>query len=267
MAAKPDGSTVNKDGKKKRSKFFTAGMIILDVIIIVAAFGAVFYFIVYNNIGGVTERHYSSIKSIPFLKLALPEPPDPLNPKYMTRDEIREKYLEFRDETEKLKEQLAQADARADELSRYKEDYDRLIQEAAEKLQELDEREAAVAEKEKQLEELKKQLDRAIASGDREAFTEYFESIDPENAAAIYKSVIVEQQTDDNVKKFAQVYAEMDADSAAAIFEQMGTSKLDLIAETLKAMNRKQAAEILQEMSPDFAARVTEKLNELYRGG
>ena len=71
MAAKPDGNTVNKDGKKKRSKFFTAGMIILDVIIIVAAFGAVFYFIVYNNIGGVTERHYSSIKSIPFLFISL----------------------------------------------------------------------------------------------------------------------------------------------------------------------------------------------------
>ncbi|HOQ06579.1 MAG TPA: DUF615 domain-containing protein [Clostridiales bacterium] len=267
MPAKPDESTVNKGGKKKRSKFFTISMIVLDVIIIIAAFSAVFYFIVYNNIGGVTEKYYSSIKSIPFLKLALPEPPDPLNPKYMTQSEIRRKYLEFKDEVDKLEEELEQANARVGELSLYMEDYDRLVREADEKLQELNEREAAIAEKEKQLEELRKQIDITIANGDREAFVEYFESIDPENAAAIYESIILKQQTDENVKKFAQVYAEMDAGSAAAIFERMGTSKLDMIAETLKAMNRKQAAGIIQEMSPDFAARVTEKLNELYIGG
>jgi flagellar motility protein MotE (MotC chaperone) len=32
-------------------------------------------------------------------------------------------------------------------------------------------------------------------------------------------------------------------------------------------MNRKDASEIIESMSPGFAARVTEKLNELYREG
>ena len=66
-------------------------------------------------------------------------------------------------------------------------------------------------------------------------------------------------------EKFAQVYAEMDEASAAAILTQMGV-RLDMIAETLQAMNRKNASKIIESMSPDFAARVTERLNELYRG-
>ncbi|HPZ05144.1 MAG: hypothetical protein WAP56_03320 [Acetivibrionales bacterium] len=262
MPAKPDDST----RKKKRSKSFTIFMIILDIVIIIAAFVAVFYFIFYNNIGGAAEKHYSKVKAIPLLNLALPEPPDPLNPKYMTQGEIREKYIEYKNENEKLKEQLVQANARAEGLQAYKDDYDQLTEDAREKLQDLDEREKAITEKERQLEELQKTVEEMIANGDREAFREYFESIDPDNASAIYQAVVEKQQIDENVKKFAQVYAEMDEASAAAIFEQMGTSRLDMIAETLQAMNRKNASKIIESMSPDFAARVTERLNELYRG-
>lgn len=266
MSAKPDDSARKKDGSKKKSKFFTVFMVILDIVIIIAAFFAVFYFIFYNNIGGVTEKYYSTVKGIPLLNLALPEPPDPLNPKYMTQAEIREKYIEFKKENEELKKQLEQSNAKAAELSYYKDNYDKLTQDAGAKLEDLDQREAAVIEKEKQLEELQKKVEEMVANGDREGFREFFESIDPENAAAIYEAILEKQQIDENVKKFAQVYAEMDEDSAAAVFEQLGTSKLDMIAETLKAMNRKDASEIIQSMSPDFAARVTEKLNELYRG-
>jgi flagellar motility protein MotE (MotC chaperone) len=266
MSAKPDDSARKKDGSKKKSKFFSIFIVILDIIIIIAAFYAVFYFIFYNNIGGVTEKYYSSVKGIPLLNLALPEPPDPLNPKYMTQAEIREKYIEFKNENEELKKQLEQANAKAAELSYYKDNYDRLTQDAGAKLEDMDRREESIIEKEKQLAELQKKVEELIANGDREGFREYFESIDPENAAVIYEAIVKKQQIDENVRKFAQVYAEMDEDSAAAVFEQLGTSKLEMIAETLQAMSRKDASEIIESMSPDFAARVTEKLNELYRG-
>ena len=266
MSAKPDDSARKKDGSKKKSKFFSIFIVILDIIIIIAAFYAVFYFIFYNNIGGVTEKYYSSVKGIPLLNLALPEPPDPLNPKYMTQAEIREKYIEFKNENEELKKQLEQANAKAAELSYYKDNYDRLTQDAGAKLEDMDRREESIIEKEKQLAELQKKVEELIANGDREGFREYFESIDPENAAVIYEAIVKKQQIDENVRKFAQVYAEMDEDSAAAVFEQLGTSKLEMIAETLQAMSRKDASEIIESMSPDFAARVTEKLNELSRG-
>ncbi len=264
----PDNSDANsnKGGKKKRSKVSTILMIILDIVIITAAFGAVFYFIFYNNIGGVTEKYYSTVKSIPLLNLALPEAPDALNPKYMTQDEIRKKYIEFKAENEQLKKQLSDAEKKAGELQVYKDDTDKLTQEAQTKLQSLETREATIAEKEKQLEEQKSKLDEIIAMGDKEAYKQYYESIDAENAEVLYQAVIKEQQTDENIKKFAQVYAEMDPAAAAAIFEQLGTSKLDMITETLKAMNKVNSSKILEAMPSDFAAKVTDKLNTLYKG-
>lgn len=252
--------------KKKRSKLFTILIILLDIVIILAAFGAVFYFIFYNNIGGVTEKHYSTVKNIPLLNLALPEAPDPLNPKYMTQREIRDKYLEYKAENEELKKQIDEAKRKAEELQTYKDDYDTLTNEARTALQAIKTTGEAITEKERQLAEEKAKLDMAAAKGDKEAYREYFESIDPENAAAIYESVVKAQQTDENVKKFAQIYAEMDPASAAVIFEQMGTSKLDMITETLKAMNKSNSSEIIQSMTPDFAAKVTERLNALYKG-
>ncbi len=266
MPANSDANSKKKSGSKKRRKLFSILMIILDIVIILAAFGAVFYFIFYNNIGGVTERYYSTVKSIPVLNLALPEPPDPLNPKYMTQAEIRNKYIEFKNENDQLKKQLSEADLNSKNLQVYKDDHDKLTEEAQTKLQDLDTREAAVEEKERQLEELQLKVDESIANGDLDAFKEYFESIDPENAVLLYEAALKKQQIDENIKKFAQVYAEMEPGSAAAIFQQLGTSKLDMITETLQAMNRDAASEILQSMSPDFAAKVTERLNELYKG-
>jgi flagellar motility protein MotE (MotC chaperone) len=262
----PSKTDAKKDGKKKKSKLFTIFMILLDIVIIAVAFGAVFYFIFYNNIGGVTEKYYSTVKNIPLLNLALPEAPDPLNPKYMTQREIRDKYLEYKEENEQLKKQLEEAGRKTEELQVFKDDYDKLANEAQILLQSLKTGGAAITQREKQLAEQKDKLDEAIANSDREAFREYFETIDPENAAMLYEAIVKQQQTDENVKKFAQVYAEMDPASAATIFEQLGTSKLDMIAETLKAMNKAASSEILAAMTPDFAAKVTEKLNTLYKG-
>jgi flagellar basal body-associated protein FliL len=263
MPSKPDAQ---KGEKKKKSKFVTILMIILDVVIIAAAFGAVFYFIFRNNIGGVTDKYYTTIKNIPVLNLALPQANDPLDPKYMTPKEIRNKYIEYKAENEQLKKQLEEAEKKAEELQVFKDDHDKMEQTVQTALQSLKMREVAVTEKEKEIGEQKAKLDEAIANSDTEAFREYFETIDPDNAAQIYEAVVVKEQTDANVKKFAQVYAQMDPASAAAIFEQMGTSKLDMITETLKAMNKDDASGILEAMTTEFAAKVTEKLNALYRG-
>ncbi len=262
----PVKSEAKKGEKKKKSKLFTIFMILLDIVIIAAAFGAVFYFIFYNNIGGVTERYYSTVKSIPLLNLALPEAPDPLNPKYMTQGEIRDKYMEYKAETEQLKKQLEEADKKTSELQVYKDNYDKLTLEAQTLLQSLEMRGAAITEREQQLTDQKAKLDEAIANSDREAFKEYFETIDPDKAALLYEAAVKKQVTDENVKKFAQVYAEMDPASAAAIFEQLGASKLDIITETLKAMNKTNSSEILEAMTPEFAAKITERLNTLYKG-
>lgn len=252
--------------KKKKGKFLTFITVLLILLLIIAAFGGVFYFIVYNNTGNVTLKYYSNLKKIPVLNLALPEPPDPLNPKYMTTGEIKKQYDIYRSENEALKKQLEDANGKIDEYKAYKDNYDTLVGEEEKKIQDLDAREAVIAAKELQLKELQSGVDESIANGDKDSFKTWFESIEPENAALIYENVIKEQQVDANIRKFAQVYAEMDAAAAARIFEQMGSSKIDMIAETLRAMNKENASKILESMAPDFAANATEKLNLLYKG-
>jgi len=261
---KTDKDNKNEKGAKKiRSGILTA---LLVIVIIAVVFGGVFYFLIRNNVGGLAERYRPAIQNIPLVSLALPAAPDPADPKYMTEDEIKDKYMEFRNENEALKKQLADANTKLDEYLAFRDDYDQLVQDAEKKMEEAKEKETALKEKELQLAELKVKIDELISNGDKESFKTYFEKLDPENAKLIYAEIVKEQQDDANVKKFAQVYEVMDAAAAAAIFEQLGSAELDMTAETLKVMKKESSSAILESMTPEFAAKVTEKLNALFKG-
>ena len=259
-------------GNVKRGKgiFLTLLTFLTVIIVITAVFGGVFYFIIHNNINGLAERYRLSIQRIPLTKLALPKVADPLDPKNMTPDEIKKKYVEFRKENEALKkqfsEELSEANIKLDEYQVYKDDYENLKSDTEKKLEDIKAREAAVYEKELQLKELKQKIDELTANGDKESFKVYFESLDPENAKILYSEIVKEQQVNADIKKFAQLYEVMDAATAAQIFEQLGNSKIDMTTETLKAMSKENASAIMESMTPEFAAKITEKLNALYRG-
>ena len=264
MAKGTSKETTEKSGKQK-GKLLIILTVLLVSVIILAIFGSIFYFIVFNNIGGVTEQYYPTLKKIPILNLALPEPPDPLNPKYMTASEIKKEYIKLKKENESLYEQLKESGLKVDEYKVFKDESDVLSQEAESRKQDLDSREAAIVKRELKMKELQEKIDTLIANADTAAFAEYYETLDPENAQLIYEKIKLQQQIDENVKKFALVYAEMEPAAAAAIFERLGTSEMDMIANTLKAMNKTNSAEILESMTPDFAAKVTVKLDALYR--
>jgi flagellar motility protein MotE (MotC chaperone) len=250
-------------GKGTLSTFLTIAVVVL---ILAAVFGGVFYFIIHNNVNGLADRYRGSIQNMPVARLALPKTPDLLDSKNISREEVIKKYTELKTENDALKKQLAESSKKLDEYQVYKDDFDNMKSESEKELIDIKDRSAALDEKELKLNELKKKLDELTANGDKEAFKAYYEQLDPENAKQLYSAVIKEQQTNENVKKFAQVYAAMDASAAARIFEQLGTSKIDMTAETLKAMSKENSSAILQSMTPVFAAKVTEKLNALYRG-
>ncbi len=255
-------------GKEKKGKgiLFTLLTLLAVVAVIAAVFGGVFYFVIHNNMNGLAERYRSTIQRIPLARLALPAVPDPLDPRYMTPEDIKSKYVEFRAENERLKQELAAAKTKLDEYQGITDDYENLKADTEKKQQDIKEREAAMDQRELQLKEMKQKIDELAANGDKEAFREYFEKVDPENAKQLYAEIVKEQQSDANTKKFAQVYEAMDAAAAAQIFEQLGNSGIDMTAVTLKAMKKENSAEILASMTSDFAAKVTEKLNELFKG-
>ncbi len=87
-------------------------------------------------------------------------------------------------------------------------------------------------------------------------YQKYYESMDPTTAEYLYKQVILQQQESAEVEEFANTYSTMDADSAAAILQEMADD-MDLIARILSVMNPEERGEILAEMDPAFAAKIT----------
>ncbi|MCR5053935.1 MAG: hypothetical protein K6A69_03750 [Lachnospiraceae bacterium] len=88
-------------------------------------------------------------------------------------------------------------------------------------------------------------------------YKEYYESIEPENAAAIYRQVVGQVQTDQELESYVSAYSQMKPAQAAAIFNTM-TEDLRLVAKILSRMDAKQRGDILGAMDTATAALVTE---------
>lgn len=91
---------------------------------------------------------------------------------------------------------------------------------------------------------------------DINAYKEYYESIEPANAEAIYKQVVQQQQQSAKVQEYADTYAKMKPAAAAEIMNTM-QDDLPLVGKILWAMDAKSRAGILGAMDKDIAAAVT----------
>lgn len=87
-------------------------------------------------------------------------------------------------------------------------------------------------------------------------YKKYYESIDPENAEALYKQVVEQQQEDEQIQDYVKAYSQMKPKQAAAIFDTM-TDDLELVAKILSTMNADARGDILGNMNTDTAAKVT----------
>lgn len=84
----------------------------------------------------------------------------------------------------------------------------------------------------------------------------YYESIDPDNAAYLYKQVVQQMAEDKELDEYVKAYSEMKPKSAAKVFEEMSGS-LDLVAKILGKMDPSQRAKILNVMDPKIASSLT----------
>lgn len=263
---KDTASKLQTGVKKEKGTVLTIVTFFSVILIIALIFGASFYFVIHNNVNGLGERYRKTLQNVPLARHALPSVPDPLDPKYMTDKEIKDKYAEYRIANEELKTQVKDITKKLEELQKFKDEYDTKKAENDKAAQDIKDRQSALDGKQTQLDELKKNIDQLIANGDKAGLKQYFESVSPDIAKEVYSEVVKQQQIDENTKKFAQVYEAMDASAAAQIFEQLGNSKIDLVAQTLKIMKKDTAAAILAAMTPVFASKVTEKLDALFKG-
>ena len=88
-------------------------------------------------------------------------------------------------------------------------------------------------------------------------YQKYYESIDPANAEELYKEVVQQEQTSQELTDYVSTYSLMKPKEAAAIFDTM-TDNLELVAKILNQMDRQSAANILGKMDSQTAAKVSE---------
>ncbi len=88
----------------------------------------------------------------------------------------------------------------------------------------------------------------------------YYESIDPENAAYLYKQVVQQMAEDQELSDYVKAYTEMKPKSAAKVFEEM-KGNLELVAKILQAMDASSRAKILNVMDPEIASRLTKMMD------
>ena len=88
-------------------------------------------------------------------------------------------------------------------------------------------------------------------------YQKYYESIDPANAEELYKKVVQQEQTSQELTDYVSTYSQMKPKEAAAIFDTM-TDNLELVAKILNQMDRQSAANILGKMDSQTAAKVSE---------
>ncbi len=87
-------------------------------------------------------------------------------------------------------------------------------------------------------------------------YRKYYESVDPDNAAYLYKQVIQQMAEEEELSDYVKAYTEMKPKSAAKVFEEM-TGNLDLVAKILGKMDASSRAKILNVMDPDIASQLT----------
>jgi len=251
----------------KNSVLFYILTIITAILLVALIIGGVLFFAIKNNINGMADSMGDSIDNIPILRLALPDKPKVDDEKNMTEEQVRKKYNQIKAEKATLDKQLSDLTNQVEQLNKQlsaKDTNASLLQQQKETLE--NEKLKLTADNAS----LKKDFDNisnAIAKGDTAEFKKYFEKIDPKIAADLYAEILKDQKMRDDVKKYCSIYEAMDASAVAGIMEQMGNGKMTLIVEIMKNLKKDTSGAILTEMTPGFAAKVSEQLAKVYSVG
>ena len=254
-------SSFSDESAKKGGGFLFAIISLISALLVIAVvlLGCLF-FVIKTNLMGVSDTYRDAIEKVPLINLALPQEEIESEPGNMTFEELVKKYETLESEKKALEVQEKKLLSDMEDLRKFQDEYNGLVIVNEEKTSALEKRVADLEAEKKMFEDRKYEVERLIAEGDKEGFAQYFETVSPEVAQEIYAQIVRGNQTNAEAKEFIKLYETMDTSASAEIFEQLGTERLDLIAETLRGMKRDIAVEILAGMSPEFAAAVTLRL-------
>lgn len=252
--AKKDAKKNGEEGADDEESLGIGGKLIMGfvVLLIILIWLVIFAFLVKMDVGGFGSTVlFPVLKDVPYVNRILPGIEEYIPAEedeyaaYTTVEEAVDRIKELEVEIEALKETGTQ-----------NSDYIAELEVASAELAEYKANEAAFEEtKEKFYEEVVF----SDNAPDINEYKTYYESIEPENAEAIYKQVVSQIQTDEEIEDYVKAYSSMKAKDAAAIFDTM-TDDFDLVCEILSAMDASTRADILAAMSEENAAIITKMM-------
>jgi flagellar motility protein MotE (MotC chaperone) len=252
--AKKDAKNNGEEGADDEESLGIGGKLIMGfvVLLIILIWLVIFAFLVKMDVGGFGSTVlFPVLKDVPYVNRILPGIEEYIPAEedeyaaYTTVEEAVDRIKELEVEIEALKETGTQ-----------NSDYIAELEAASAELAEYKANEAAFEEtKEKFYEEVVF----SDNAPDINEYKTYYESIEPENAEAIYKQVVSQIQTDEEIEDYVKAYSSMKAKDAAAIFDTM-TDDFDLVCEILSAMDASTRADILAAMSEENAAIITKMM-------
>lgn len=225
-------------------------LVFFVTIIIILIWLAIFAMLIKLDVGGFGSGVLAPvIKDVPYLNKILP---DSAMEEVSTEDS-QYAYTNLDDAINRIKElEIELADAQNSANS--DADYIAELEEKAKELDTYKQNEAAFEqEKEKWYEDVVFSDDAPDISN----YKEYYESIDAANAEVLYKQVVEQTLTDEQMDDYVKTYSNMKPKEAAAIFDTM-TDNLQLVADILSNLDTQSRADILGKMNSDTAAKVTE---------
>lgn len=255
------------DSHEKNSILFYVLTILTALLLVALIIGGTFFFAIKKNVNGIADNMRDSIEKIPVLNLALPPKPDIEDEKNMTEEQVRIKYSQIRTEKADLEKQLSALNSQLEEQKKQltAKDTNSSLMEQQKNTLEQDK-----LKLNSDYESLKKDFDEmsaAIAKGDTTEFKKFFEKLDPKIAADLYAEILKDEKISDDAKKYISIYETMDTAAVASVMEQLGTGKMTLIVEIMKNLKKDTSGAILSEMTPEFAAKVSEQLAKAYNVG
>ena len=249
-------SKEKKKDKKKKSEekegIFSRILTIIIVLFIVAIWFAIFALLIKYDVGGFGSTVLRPmLKDIPGINQILPDIPDE-----QAAEENNYPYKNLPEAMDRISELEAEL-AAANGTKKGNANYLAQLEAEVARLKTFEENQL-------QFQKEKDKFDKEVVFNDKapdpEEYKKYYESIDPDNAAEIYRQVVEQQDTEKKLIEQAEMYKNMKPEEAAAILNGMG-GDLDLVANILLHMKTKDAGAILAKMDTNMAAKITKKIS------
>ncbi len=246
--AKKESDDLESDGETVGGKI----AVFFVTVIILLVWLVIFGLLIKWDVGGFGSGVLAPVlKNVPYVNKILPDSAteemstedsayafDSMDAAVAKIKELEIALEQAQDSTSENAEYIAQLEAQAAELQKYRE-------------------EEAAFEEEKQT--FYEDVVFSDEAPDIEEYKKYYESIDPANAEVLYKQVVTQTLADAEIEDYVNTYSSMKPKEAAAIFNTM-TNNLKLVAEILDNLDAQSRADILGKMDSEIAAKVTELL-------